>query len=125
VLSDSLDALADPSRPVPAVAARRVFAPNGRLYFQFDVYGAEREAASGQPQVLAGWTVRGYDGTTHAAEEPARMVPSPRGALSRTGQLPLSMPPGDYELVLDLRDAVSGRTLVLREPFAVAEASGS
>jgi VWFA-related protein len=125
VLSDSLDALADPSRPVPAVAARRVFAPNGRLYFQFDVYGAEREAASGQPQVLAGWTVRGYDGTTQAAEAPARMVPSPRGALSRTGQLPLSMPPGDYELVLDLRDAVSGRTLVLREPFAVAEASGS
>ena len=69
--------------------------------------------------------MRSYDGTTHAAEEPARIVPSPRGALSRTGQLPLSMPPGDYELVLDLRDAVSGRTLVLREPFAVAEASGS
>jgi VWFA-related protein len=125
VLSDVLEPLVDPSRPVPAVAARRVFAPNGRLYFQFDVYGAERDAASGQPQVLAGWTVRGCDGTTHAAEEAARIVPSPRGALSRTGQLPLSMPPGDYELVLDLRDAVSGRTLVLREPFAVAEASGS
>ena len=125
VLSDALEALSDASRPVPVVAARRVFAPNGRLYFQFDVYGAARDAASGQPQVLAGWSVRGYDGRTHAAEEPARIVPTPRGALSRTGQLPLSMPPGDYELVLDLRDAVSGRTLVLREPFAVEEASGS
>jgi VWFA-related protein len=125
VLSDTLDELSDASRPVPAVAARRVFAPRGRLYFQFDVYGAERDAASGQPQVLAGWSVRGYDGTTHALEEPARLVPSPRGALTRTGQLPLSLPPGDYELVLDLRDAVSGRTLVLREPFAVEEASGS
>jgi len=125
VLSDVLEALSDASRPVPAVAARRAFAANGRLYFQFDVYGAERDAASGQPQVLAGWSVRGYDGTTVAAEEPARIAPSPRGALSRTGQLPLSMPPGDYELVLDLRDAVSGRTLVLREPFAVGEASGS
>jgi VWFA-related protein len=125
VLSDALEALSDASRPVPVVAARRVFAPNGRLFFQFDVYGATRDAASGQPQVLAGWSVRGYDGMTHASEEPVRIVPTPRGALSRTGQLPLSMPPGDYELVLDLRDAVSGRTLVLREPFAVAEASGS
>ena len=54
VLSDSLEPPADPARPVPAVAARRAFAPNGRLYFQFDVYGAERDAATGQPQVLAG-----------------------------------------------------------------------
>jgi VWFA-related protein len=125
VLSDVLDPIADASRPIPAIGARRLFSGKGPLYFQFDVYGAEADRATGKPQVVAGWTIRGYDGATRAAGEPAPIVPSPRGALTRAGLVPLELPPGDYELVFDVRDTVSGRSLVVREPFAVGEPAGS
>jgi hypothetical protein len=43
-----------------------------------------------------------------------------QGRLARLGIVPLEgMPPGRYELVLDLHDEVAGRDLEVREPFTV------
>jgi hypothetical protein len=52
--------------------------------------------------------------------EPAPIKPTSEGRLARLGVVPLAgKPPGAYQLVLDLRDDVTGRSLEVREPFAL------
>jgi len=120
VLSDALEPRTEgvPLRAV--IPARRTFAPGATLYFQFEVYGASRDPASGLPRVSSGFAVRTREGAaiTHGAPVPIR--PSADGRVARLGRISLEgMVPGRYELVVDLRDDVAGRTLEVREPFSV------
>ena len=109
--------------PRPAVTARRSFAPGSTLYASFEVYGAGREKPTGMPRVRNGYSIRRADGTVLVAVDPTRIMPTSLGKLSRIIGSPLgNAAPGEYELVLSFADEVSGKTIEVREPFAVEPA---
>jgi hypothetical protein len=104
-----------------ALVARRDFAQGAALYCQLEVYGATRLEDSGLPRVSMGYEVRDIDGTLLTRDPPSLIAPTPRGAVSRMIGFSLATAaPGDYELSLRIRDELSGKTIVLREPFHVS-----
>ena len=122
VVSDALQTAGEDKKatPRPAVTARRTFAPGATLYASFEVYGAGKDKPTGMPRVINGYTVRRTDGSVLMAVDPSRITPTSLGKLSRIIGAPLgNASPGDYELVLSFKDEVSGKTLEVREPFAV------
>ena len=121
VLSDTLEAGEAGKRP-PAVGARRTFREQATLYFDFEVYGAARDPSNGAPRVVSGWTVRDPAGAEWARSEPSWMGGSQRNVPARQSEVSLTFPAGAYELVLDVHDDVSGRTLEVHEPFEVEAA---
>ena len=121
VLSDTLEAGEAGKRP-PAIGARRTFREQATLYFDFEVYGAARDPSNGTPRVASGWTVRDPAGDEWARSEPSWMGGAQRNVPARQGEVSLTFRPGAYELVLDVHDDVSGRTLEVHEPFEVEAA---
>jgi hypothetical protein len=103
-----------------AILARRDF-PQG---CQLEVYRAAKEEASGLPRVSLGYEVRRRDGTVVARDAPRLIRPTPDGALSTMIGVSLeSAGPGDYDLLLRVRDEFSGKTLELHEPFHVSSSA--
>jgi len=120
ILTDTLQpgAGGGPARPVPL--ARRSFDADARVVCYFEVYGAARDGQSGAPRVSAGGSVRRADGSALTKLESTPMAPAPDGSLSRRIDVPLhGAPPGEYELVLSITDAVSRQTLEVEEPFTI------
>jgi VWFA-related protein len=106
-----------------ALMARRDFAPQGSLFCQLDVYRAVKLESSGMPRVSMGYEVRRSDGTLYTNEAPSLILPTPEGDVSRMIGFPLDRAgPGDYELVVRVRDELSGKRVELREPFRVTAA---
>jgi len=104
-----------------AILARRDFPQGGTLFCQFEVYRAVKEETSGMPRVSMGYEVRRSDGTLLTRDAPTLIRPAPDGALSRMIGLSLeSATPGDYELVMRVKDEFSGKALELHEPFHVS-----
>jgi hypothetical protein len=103
---------------------RRNFRGDGVLYCEYQVYGAARSQADAPPRVMAGFEVRRSDGAVVTRVEPTPMRPTSLGKLSRIVVAPLrGAAAGDYELVLQLKDEVSGTALEAREPFTVVDAA--
>jgi VWFA-related protein len=116
--------LEGPRRPV--VVARRAFPAGSTLFCGFDVYGAAADDATGLPRVSAGYELKRRDGATYRHREPSLISPGSAGEVSRLMGLPLEgYPPGEYELVLTVRDEVSGLAQELREPFRIEDAGAS
>jgi VWFA-related protein len=108
-------------KPRAAVAAHRTFAPAGGLYCEFEVFGAARDPAQGTPRVSSGLEVRRADGAAVRQAPPTRIAADPEGRVVRLVGMDLAgLPDGPYELVLDVRDEVGGRTIERREPFTIA-----
>jgi VWFA-related protein len=108
--------------PHPVLVLRRSFRGDGVLYCEYQVYGAARQQPDARPRVTAGFEVRRSDGALVTRVEPTPMRPTSLGTLSRIVVAPLrGAAPGDYELVLQLRDEVSGAALEAREPFRVED----
>jgi VWFA-related protein len=106
-----------------AVLARRQFQTGSALYCQIDVFGAEKDP-SGMPQVLQGYKVRRADGSVFTSADATEIRPTSLGELSRVSGFSLQgASPGDYELVMDVSDRLSGRNVELKEPFTVVPAS--
>ncbi|MFN8094679.1 MAG: VWA domain-containing protein [Vicinamibacteria bacterium] len=116
VLTDTLAEAAAGGGPV--MLARRTFSQAASLFCRFDVYGAAKGPDS-FPRVAASHALRrGAETIGRAA--PTLIQPTSLGALARMVQIPLrAYPPGDYELVLDVTDQVSGQTQQLVEPFTI------
>jgi VWFA-related protein len=122
------DALAQPEEgstskaPRPAMNANRTFAVGGTVYCQFEVYGAKKND-KGMPQVSAGYVVRRRGGGEELLRvEASQIKPTSLGKLSRLVGSPL--PPaavGELELVLDVKDEISGETRQIVEPFSAEE----
>jgi len=84
------------------------------------VYGATRLEGSGLPRVSMGYQVRRSDGAVYTQDAPSLITPTPAGALSRMIGFSLGdAAPGDYEIVMRVKDELSGRSLELHEPFSV------
>jgi VWFA-related protein len=124
IVSDTLKPQEDPkATPRPAILARRSFESGGTLYTTYDVYGAMRDSKSGMPRVTAGYSVQRVGGPTVATIAPTPIRPTSLGKLSRLVGTPLTgAAPGDYEAVITVRDEVAGKTVELREPFAIVPA---
>jgi VWFA-related protein len=105
-----------------ALLARRDFAPEGSLFCQLDVYRAVKLEDSGLPRVSFGYEVRRSDGSLYTGEAPRLIAPTEQGAVSTLIGFSLDgAAPGNYTLVMRVKDELSGKTLNLREPFHVDE----
>ncbi len=110
--------------PVAEAVARRSFPSGSTLYCSYEVYGAQKSGETGMPRVTAGFVLRRADGSEFARVEPSEIKPTSLGRLSRLTGTPLEgAAPGDYELVLTLKDELSGKTVERREPFTVVAAA--
>jgi hypothetical protein len=109
-----------PGAPVLEPTARRTFAPLGILHCRFEVYGAARDAKTGQPDVLAGFSIRRSDGRFLAAAAETPLRPAADGSLSRSfGTRIDGAPPGRYEMIVLVTDQAAGRVAEIREPFSI------
>ncbi|MGE0455374.1 MAG: VWA domain-containing protein [Vicinamibacteria bacterium] len=107
-------------RPRPQMLARRAFSPAGMLFCQFDVYGAAKDKATHMPRVSASYEIKAKDGRLVASVPASQIQPTSLGKLSRIVGSPIEgIEPGDYELVLSIRDEIAGKTIEAREPFVV------
>jgi VWFA-related protein len=100
----------------PVLVARRTFKAGQPLYCRFDVFGA----AAGPdrlPVVTAAHVLRKRDGTVLGRSEPTPIDPTSLGAVARLMAIPLNVDPGEYELVLSVRDTVADKVLEAVEPF--------
>lgn len=110
--------------PVPQPVARRTFPSGATLYCSFEVYGARKSEENGMPRVTAGYAIRRGDGTVFASVDATEIRPTSLGRLSRLTGTPLEgAAPGDYELVITLKDELSGTALERREPFTITAAA--
>jgi VWFA-related protein len=120
VITDAVQQPPGQSAIVPVLLARRDFSARGMLYCSFDVTGAAKEGGTGMPRVSSGHTLRRSDGTVVSRSEPTPIVPTSLGAISRMIGIPLDgLTPGDYDLVLKVRDDLVGRSQELVEPLQI------
>jgi hypothetical protein len=122
VISDTLQP-APPGQktvPRPAVLARRTFPTGTMLYCQFEVYGAAKDPQTGMPRVSAGYVIRSKSGAVVSQAQPSVITPTSLGKLSRLMGTGLEgAAPGEYELVLNLKDEIAGKSLEVAEPFTL------
>jgi VWFA-related protein len=121
VLTDQVEPATEPSgKPRLALAAHRVFRIRGGLYIQFEVLGAARAAAPGGPRVAAGLELWAQGKRLALKADPTPIAPDPDGRVVRQMGIDLSlMEEGPYDLVLDVKDEVSGARLKHRESFTL------
>ena len=113
-----------PSEASPGTAAaptaRRQFAAAGVLHCRFEVYGAGTDAATGRPNLTAGFSIRRSDGKFLAAMPETPLQAGPDGTLARGLGVPLDgAPPGPYEVIVVVTDLVAGTAAEAREPFEI------
>jgi VWFA-related protein len=105
-----------------SVLARREFPSGADLLCQFEVYGAKKDEKTGMPRVTQGYVVKKPDGGILTAMEPSPINPTSLGQVMRTFGFKLAdVPPGDYEIVMAVRDDIAGRSFEISEPFKVTE----
>jgi VWFA-related protein len=105
--------------PKVPMLVRREFEPTGRIFFQFEVFGAAKDKASGMPQVLAGYDITKPDGSVAVHVEPSLIHPTSLGKVTRMVGTRFDTDPGDYQLILRVTDQISGKTLEIKEPFTL------
>jgi len=122
ILSDSERPAAEGATPSPVPVARREFPEGTTLLCQFEVFGAAKDAA-GMPKVLNGYAVKAADGSVINGSMESVIKPTSLGSLSRLIGFSLKgAEPGQYDLVMTFRDALSGRTFETHDPFTVVPA---
>ena len=120
VLSDALESGPDGSKR-PVLQVRRSFATDSILYCQYSVYGAQRETTGAlMPRVRAGYEIRRTDGVVFKRVAPTPINPTSVGALLRLNGIALrGAAPGEYDLVLTVKDDLTGNAVEVREPFTI------
>ena len=121
ILTDALEApsFGTAAPPKPVLVVRRTFPAGATVYYQYSVLGAAKDAA-GAARVTGAHLLRGPGGAVVKELAPRAIAPSADGALSRLAGLNLAgLPPGDYELVLTVRDDVAGQAIERREPLTI------
>ena len=116
ILSDQVDRSG--KKPQAAVAVHREFVTSGQLFCQFEVLGAARGPQG--PRVSSGLLLRAADGTIVRKGELTPIAADPDGRVVRLIGMGLEgMKEGSYDLVLDVRDEVSGQQVQRSEPFTL------
>jgi VWFA-related protein len=123
ILTDTIETPAQGSDgpPKPVLIVRRLLTAGATLYYQFSVFNAGR-TSNGETQIKAGHVVRRADGSVVKELKPTPLSAVSRG-LSRFAGISLAgMPAGEYELIVNVSDEVTGESVTVREPFALAGA---
>ncbi len=103
--------------------AHRRFRPQGRLYCAYEVFGMKDAGGRATTQVVGGYTLQAPTGRVVTAAPATPIALDLGGRVVRMIALPLDgLEDGDYELILEIVDQASGRTLVTHEPFVVEKA---
>jgi VWFA-related protein len=119
ILTDRMEPPSDGHpRPRPVLAVKREFDLTGRLFCQYEVFGAVRPGAGGIPRVSGGLVVRDAERRVVRDGAATLIAPDPDGRLVRFIGMGLDgLDEGSYEMVLTVRDEVSGGQLEHVEPF--------
>jgi VWFA-related protein len=105
----------------PVLQVRRQVEAGGTLWVQYSVLGAAKDPGTLLPRVAAGYEIRRRNGALFKSAAPTRINSTSLGSLLRLSGINLAgATPGEYNLVLRVRDEIAGRDLELREPFTVA-----
>jgi hypothetical protein len=106
--------------PAPVPLARRRFFSGGELAFSFDVFGAGIDPQTRLPRVALRYGVRRADGPEPTLRSQG-IGTGPEGELRQKIRVPLrGVPPGEYEIVLEVEDQLSGQVVERREAFEVS-----
>jgi VWFA-related protein len=104
----------------PPLLVSREFAVGSVPYCYFEMYHAAKDPALGLPRVAAGYSLLDRHGKVRQHEALSPVVPGTGGRLVRVIDLPLTgFVPGEYELVLNVRDEVAGTMDELHERLSV------
>lgn len=119
ILADEVEpAPKESGRLLPVIGAHRTFNATGRLYCQYQVFGASKDPTDGVPKVDASYTLRRAAGTEIRRAAPSPIAVAPGGPVMRLIGLSVDgLPDGDYELVLQVLDETSGRSVEHAERF--------
>jgi VWFA-related protein len=124
IVTDTIEKPADgfTGPPRPVLIVRRIVAAGSTLYYQYSVFDAGRTPA-GETHIKAGHAIRRADNAGAIVKEmqPTPLVPGPNGMSRFAGISLAGVPAGEYELVVNVTDEVSGATVQAIEPFAIAE----
>jgi hypothetical protein len=122
VLTDRVET---PRRSFPNLfpLAHRRFHSGRVVYCQYAVEGMTDSQGHATLRVTGAYTLQAVGGTVVRLAPPTMIAVGLGGEISRTFALPLDGLAGDYDLVLDVMDDATGRSLTARERFSV-EAAG-
>jgi VWFA-related protein len=110
----------------PKLIARRTFHAPGPIFARFEVYGAAKDPQTHLPKVEAGYTVVDKEGKVLTKADPTTIAAAMQGPVTRmVGFRTDGWTPGEYELVLNVRDQVAGQSQEIREPFTIEEAANN
>ena len=119
ILTDRMIAFPGQSPRFVPVAYRR-FKLQGLLYCSYEVVGMTNASGQATTHVTGGFTLRGSAGQILRQAQPTPIAVALGGKLRRVLILPLAgLEAGEYDLVLDVVDEGSGRTLQAHEPFVL------
>lgn len=119
ILSDRL--VSEPEGRGVLPLARRAFPASSTLRCWVELYQAAVDRSTQRPRISAHLVARTAEGSEWASGELTPL--GAEGDTVRLASIPLAeAPPGENELLLTVRDEVSGRTFEAREPFRVEAA---
>ena len=125
ILSDRVETPEGAASPRPVLMAHRTFPADATLYCQFAAYNAAVDPSTGRPRVSSSWKLQTGDGRPVRESAAREMTPGPDNGLVRLYGVKMSgLSPGEYELLIDVRDEVAVKTVQVREPFTVAPGLG-
>ena len=102
--------------------ARRQFLSSEVLYCRYDVEGMTDSRGQATLGVMGGYTLQALDGAVVRQGPPTMIAVGLGGEVSRTFKLPLEgLAPGEYQLVIDVTDNATSRSLVAHERFSVED----
>ncbi|HSR51890.1 MAG TPA: GWxTD domain-containing protein [Acidobacteriota bacterium] len=103
--------------------ARSRFPRGSRMAFAFEVYGFAADSSSGKPDVDWSYALAGEDVSwQEAAMHQQRNLGLRRDALTAAFFVTTAdLEPGRYQLLIEVRDRISGQSVRSREPFQVVE----
>lgn len=115
-----------PSRGFPQLlpVAHRRFRSPGVLYCQYGVEGLTDSQGRATLRVMGGHTLQIAGGPVVRIAPPTMIAMGLEGEIMRTFTLPLEgLPAGDYQLVIDVVDEATGRSLSAVQGFSVEAAA--
>jgi hypothetical protein len=119
ILTDRIETPRGGSGTLVPLAHRR-FRLEGRLYCAYEVFGMTDIEGRATTRVADGYTLQTQGGRVVSAAPPTLIGVDLGGRVVRMLALSLDgLEEGDYELVLEVVDQGSGRSLEAHEPFTV------
>jgi VWFA-related protein len=119
VVTDRMVAFPGQAPRLVPVAYRR-FRPQGILFCSYEVLGMTNARGESTTRVTGGFTLRGPDGQIVRQAEPTPIAVALGGKVVRLFAFPLAgLEAGEYNLVLDVVDEGSGRSLQSHETFVL------